>query len=96
MLGSASHVQPVRRRRAKTQEVAGPRFAARRLHERSWVVKTSMRKNGAPLASVPQQSESSNEALRRKEEERSEESFEATIIRLDGRALELVLRLAGE
>jgi hypothetical protein len=59
-------------------------------------VKTSMRKNGALRASAPQQVESSNEAPRRKEEERSEESFEATIIRLDGRALELVFRLAGE
>jgi hypothetical protein len=55
-----------------------------------------MRKSGAPRASAPQQGESSNEAPRRKEEERSEESFEATIIRLDGRALELVFRLAGE
>jgi hypothetical protein len=55
-----------------------------------------MRKNGTPLARVPQQGESSDKAPRRKEQERCEESFEATIIRLDGRALEQVFRLAGE
>ena len=59
-------------------------------------MKTGLRKSGTPLASVPEPGKSSNKALRREEEERSEESFEATIIRLDSDAFELLLRQVGE
>jgi hypothetical protein len=46
--------------------------------------------------SVSEQGESSGEALRGEEEERSEESFEAIILRLDGSALETLLSQIGE
>ena len=57
--------------------------------------KTGTVAHGAPLTSVPEQSESSSD-MPQQEEERAEEPFEATIIRLDGRTLELLFRQAGE
>jgi hypothetical protein len=85
---------PVGRRCAKTQDVAR-RASARANHERSWVVKTVTAAESAQVLSTSEQAGTSGEPLA-EQEERGEESFEATIVRLDGLSLERLFRQADE
>jgi hypothetical protein len=60
------------------------------------VVKTTVAAKPARSARAAEQAESSSDAWRGEEEERSDEAFEANILRLDSLTLELLFRKAGE
>lgn len=85
---------PVGCRCAKTQDVAG-RASARANHERTWVVNTVNAAESMQALAASERTGSSGE-LPAEPEERGEETFEATIIRLDSLALERLFRQAEE
>lgn len=65
-------------------------------HERSWLVKTvTTAVNTQPMGMAAEQP-LSTPALNGEEEQRPDEAFEATILRLDATTLERLFRLAGE
>lgn len=64
-------------------------------HERNELVKTIVAANTSAVLTAGEQPMPTSTAARR-EDERSEEAFEATIIQLDGATAERLFRLAGE
>ena len=60
------------------------------------VVKMTIPANRAHPVGTAEQAEPASDARRGEEEERSDEAFEATILRLDSLTLELLFRKAGE
>ncbi len=89
------HPAPVAAAVSRRRTWPGALSRTRAHHERNWVVKTVNAAEPTQLLSTSEHAGTSSELIA-EQDERGEESFEATIVRLDGLTLERLFRQAEE